>query len=525
MAGPGAGPFAATDRPNSEPARGAYTATDMVRRDVTTRTVKESAGAFGNDYVRGGGGKDDVYGLLGNDWLEGNEDEDAIVGDMGKIVDNQLGGPTPDTIADPPLNQFIAPNQPFLGSTINYAGTLKREVTLYAFDESAPATAGIGHDVALGGDGNDAIHTGPGQDLANGNAGDDRIWLGDNAEDKLSTSRTGSPRRTTRSTPPGAAAATTTSGAATAPTTSTSGRAARRPTPGVVPTSDPETWFQVAGGEASHNAVVYGQESFEGIDYLYGGWDQDTMQANEGDNGPKPGDRLLDWAGVYNALLPLPVHLRRLGLDPSRRAGPDRLPAVDVAGLRRDDDRDGRHVRLPRDGDRVPERAGQEREPDPPGHARALHLRSRHRHSVSPRIGALAAAVLLVAAGGCGGGGDDATGTTTATAPASEPTVEATTTDTRPEPPEDQGRWARQVDAACKPWQSQIDAVAPPSGAADLERWLGETLPLVRKQVAAVEAVKPPVEDERGRARGALRRGPQEGRARSDAVSRGARRR
>ena len=99
MAGPGAGPFPATDRPNSEPARAAYTATDMVRRDVTTRTVKESAGAFGNDYVRGGGGKDDVYGLLGNDWLEGNEDEDAIVGDMGKIVDNQLGGPTPDTVA------------------------------------------------------------------------------------------------------------------------------------------------------------------------------------------------------------------------------------------------------------------------------------------------------------------------------------------------------------------------------------------------------------------------------------------
>ena len=148
---------------------------------MTTKTLRESAGAFGNDYVQGGTGKDDVYGLLGNDWLEGNEDEDAIVGDMGKIVNNQLGGPTPDTIAgSAPLDQFITPNQPFLGSTINYSGSLKREVTLYAFDESQPATAGIGHDVALGGDANDAIHTGPGEDLANGNAGDDRIWLGDN---------------------------------------------------------------------------------------------------------------------------------------------------------------------------------------------------------------------------------------------------------------------------------------------------------------------------------------------------------
>ena len=55
---------------------------------MTTKQVTESAGAFGNDYVSGGGGKDDVYGLLGNDWLEGNEEEDAIVGDMGKVVDN-----------------------------------------------------------------------------------------------------------------------------------------------------------------------------------------------------------------------------------------------------------------------------------------------------------------------------------------------------------------------------------------------------------------------------------------------------
>ena len=65
-------------------------------------------------------------------------------------------------------------------------------------------------------------------------------------------------------------------------------------------TSDPETWFQLAGAEASHNGVVYGQENFEGIDYIYGGWDQDSLQANEGDNGPVIGDRLLDWGGSYN---------------------------------------------------------------------------------------------------------------------------------------------------------------------------------------------------------------------------------
>ena len=52
--------------------------------------------------------------------------------------------------------------------------------------------------------------------------------------------------------------------------------------------------------EASPTGVFYDQDNFEGIDYIYGGWDQDTLQANEGDNGPVIGDRLLDWAGEHH---------------------------------------------------------------------------------------------------------------------------------------------------------------------------------------------------------------------------------
>jgi hypothetical protein len=48
------------------------------------------------------------------------------------------------------------------------------------------------------------------------------------------------------------------------------------------------------------------------------------------------------------------------------------------------------------------------------------------------------------------------------------------------------------VDTACKPWQDRIDALAPPADASQLELWLDDLLPLVRKQVAAVTAVKPP---------------------------------
>ena len=102
------------------------------------------------------------------------------------------------------------------------------------------------------------------------------------------------------------------------------------------------------------------------------------------------------------------------------------------------------------------------------------------------------AATLVVAAGtGCSSdddSGTDAAGTTTAAAQTTAPTTAAT----RPEPPEDQSRWAEQVDGACKPWQEQIDAVPPPIDAGGLDPWLAETLPLIRKQVAAVAAVKPP---------------------------------
>jgi hypothetical protein len=41
-------------------------------------------------------------------------------------------------------------------------------------------------------------------------------------------------------------------------------------------------------------------ESYHGIDFVYGGYDQDAMQANVADNGPVNGDRLFDWVGVYN---------------------------------------------------------------------------------------------------------------------------------------------------------------------------------------------------------------------------------
>jgi hypothetical protein len=123
------------------------------------------------------------------------------------------------------------------------------------------------------------------------------------------------------------------------------------------------------------------------------------------------------------------------------------------------------------------------------------------------RILAVLAATLVVAAGaGCSDDDDDgvAAGTTTTAAttaveePAATTAEEPTSTQpvgptaTRPEPPADQTRWAQQVDAACKPWQERIDALAPPADPAELEPFLADAVPLARRQVAAVAAVKPP---------------------------------
>jgi hypothetical protein len=110
---------------------------------------------------------------------------------------------------------------------------------------------------------------------------------------------------------------------------------------------------------------------------------------------------------------------------------------------------------------------------------------------VKSALSVLAAALVVAAGTGCSQDKQaQSPGTTGAT----------TTVSTRPKPLPNQSRWAKQVDSACKPWQKQIDAVTPaPTDTASLTKWLERALPLVRKQVAAVDAVKPPAKEEEAR--------------------------
>jgi hypothetical protein len=102
------------------------------------------------------------------------------------------------------------------------------------------------------------------------------------------------------------------------------------------------------------------------------------------------------------------------------------------------------------------------------------------------------AAALVVAASGCGGDGDEDAARSSPGVAATR-TVETETTETvqtRPEPASTQSKWAGAVDVACEPLQERLDALPQPVDAATLQTWLGQAIPIVRDQIAAVKAVE-----------------------------------
>jgi Ca2+-binding RTX toxin-like protein len=235
----------------------------VIVRAVTMTKTPAQLGAFGNDTITGDGGHDQLYGEQGDDLADGGDGDDALVGDLGVVTLRVEDGSRTTT---------IAPNQPFVDEVIYRQGTLTRYTQLYSFRTEDGAA---GNDVLLGGDGSDTAHAGAGDDIVNGDAGTDiattsdedvvfagygndiawggrghdHLW-GGYGDDYLDVK----PRQATSTSP-----------------------------------ADPASWFK------------YGSEdNYQDIDYIYGGWSQDAMQANIGGPGPVPGDRLFDWAGNYN---------------------------------------------------------------------------------------------------------------------------------------------------------------------------------------------------------------------------------
>jgi Ca2+-binding RTX toxin-like protein len=242
---------------------------DLAMRNTRMAQTPEAAGSYGNDWMSGGDGVDDMYGQLGNDYMEGNEGEDAMVGDLGNITNNLIG--LNDGLPDPGREQRIAPNAPFFdpGELIYQKGSLYRQVELYSYLSGA---GGAGNDTMYGGGGNDALHGGAGNDILNGNAGDDHLFGGDDSDAVW-----GGPGHDTMF------------GGYGIDYLDVLPRPARADKKDSFP-ADPPTWFEAAK-----------IDNYQGLDIMYGGWDRDWMQADVSAPGRANGDRMIDWVGAFNA--------------------------------------------------------------------------------------------------------------------------------------------------------------------------------------------------------------------------------
>lgn len=288
-------------------------------------------GQDGVDTIWGGVDDDDIYGELGADLLFGEEGEDAILGDRGGVQNRYEDGTrsVSSSLTQPPAVTY----------TSRPAGSVSREADLLhdvnGVDFVGGATTvampldGItygGIDRIRGGAGNDSIHAGAGADLVNGDSGGDVVFGGRGADvmwggfGKVCTAV----EATCLADPglkgeyvdhlfggkdediidwrPRGAYGVLDQGVykgrtciiGTAPAATKKGG----------PTYDPCAWFEMT--ERSDDVGLFGDPStannqhHQGIDWIYGGWDRDVMQGDQSANGPNPGDRLIDWSGVYN---------------------------------------------------------------------------------------------------------------------------------------------------------------------------------------------------------------------------------
>ncbi|MEV4410949.1 calcium-binding protein [Catellatospora sp. NPDC049609] len=295
-------------------------------------------GQDGDDTIRGGDGDDDLFGELGADTLFGEAGDDVILGDRGGVVNQHLN---PDDVAALGFTVSTGgtPGESYTGFR---AGYYDRRVDLLHDTDgdtwiggstSAPMPrdgyGSGGDDRIRGGSGADDIHGGFGDDLANGDSGGDEVfggigadvlWGGKGCDPVLDAAAAdclkagafdpdarGDRDRFVDHVFGGAGA---TDGPSIAgvlgsdlldfmPRGSHPGACTANPWPqttgGV--TVDPCSWFTMTGMD---NASDADNQHHHGTDWIYGGWDRDVLQADVAQNGPNPGDRLLDWNGAYN---------------------------------------------------------------------------------------------------------------------------------------------------------------------------------------------------------------------------------
>jgi Ca2+-binding RTX toxin-like protein len=303
-------------------------------------------GQDGNDRLHGGNGADNMYGELGDDQMWGDNGDDAMVGDRGGVVDVLENGSraySVDVTQVPKVHY-----DGFVAGTMTRQTDLQHDVNGDAFVGAStaakmphPGDVEGGNDRMRGGAGHDSMHGGTGDDLMNGDSGGDTVF-GDDGADVLWGGRGCDPVldadtpdcRTNGAFDPNARGAGdrmvdylfggkgATSGPSVGPdgangsdvldwrprgsystTVHDATTCTTNPWPQTFGTGkkgtsvDPCSWFEMTGLDT---AATADDQHHQGIDWQYGGWDRDVLQADVADNGPNQGDRLLDWNGAYN---------------------------------------------------------------------------------------------------------------------------------------------------------------------------------------------------------------------------------
>ena len=286
-------------------------------------------GQDGDDTIRGGTDDDDIYGELGADNLYGEAGEDAILGDRGGVQNRYENGTrsVTSTLQMPPQVTYRSRIE---GSVSREAdllhdanGTSVGSVSAAAMPLDGITYGGI--DRIRGGDGNDSIHAGAGADLVNGDTGgdyvfggrgNDAMWGGqgrDCAEidavcqadpgangEFIDHLMGGKDEDVIDWRPRGDFGTLQPNGSYLGRTCSTSAVQTYTKKDGA---QDPCTWFEMtdrANDVVGNVTSRRDNQHHQGIDWIYGGWDRDVMQGDQSANGPNPGDRLIDWSGVYN---------------------------------------------------------------------------------------------------------------------------------------------------------------------------------------------------------------------------------
>ncbi len=243
-----------------------YLGGQLLIRTVKLAGIAEHGDAYGDDTLHGNDGHDEVYGALGDDLAEGNAGDDSVLGDLGLVTTSVNGGTGPGTLISA---------DGFIQDRVDVPGTLRRTTTLYPNVASVTNGGAGGADTLLGGLGDDVLHGGAGNDTAWGNrslggtsgevptaestsAADDDVLFGDHGNDRI--------------------------------------------------------W---GGWEHDHLYGGHGADlldvvtdlrnggdpevDFKGMDFMYGGWGADGMQADWSKPSPDHGtDKMVDGTGSYN---------------------------------------------------------------------------------------------------------------------------------------------------------------------------------------------------------------------------------